>query len=70
MAYQYETELDRMLELKRSTMSTFISNARSEIEAVWEELMYDDSERGRFEPFFDGTPHVLDDPYEKFIRGL
>jgi Ase1/PRC1/MAP65 family protein len=43
-----------MLELKRSTMSTFIANARSEIEEVWNELMYDESDRRAFENFFDG----------------
>lgn len=60
VAYQYEAELERMLELKRSTMSTFIANARAEIEEVWDELMYDESARRVFEAYFDGTPHELD----------
>jgi len=48
-----------MLELKRSTMSTFITNARGEIEQVWSDLMYDDSERGAFEAYFDGEAFPL-----------
>jgi protein regulator of cytokinesis 1 len=52
--YQYENELERMLELKRSTMSTFIENARKEIEELWDELMMGETQRKAFLPFIDG----------------
>jgi protein regulator of cytokinesis 1 len=35
-------------------MSTFIGNARTEIEDLWIELLYGDEERAAFFPFFDG----------------
>ena len=50
----YEEELDRMLELKREKMSTFIENARQEITKLWNELMLGDEERADFAPFADG----------------
>lgn len=43
-----------MLELKRESMSIFISNARAEIEHLWDELILGDEERGSFAPFIDG----------------
>ncbi|KZT35260.1 hypothetical protein SISSUDRAFT_188445 [Sistotremastrum suecicum HHB10207 ss-3] len=49
----YESELERMLELKRSTMSVFIGNARQEIEGLWDDLMIGEEERGCFAPFGD-----------------
>ncbi|KAF8496347.1 microtubule associated protein-domain-containing protein [Gautieria morchelliformis] len=49
----YETEHERMLELKRESMSIFISNARAEIEHLWNELILGDEERGSFAPFVD-----------------
>jgi protein regulator of cytokinesis 1 len=48
-----------MLELKRAAMSGFIAKARAEIEQVWSELMYDESERGAFEAFFHGMFDTL-----------
>lgn len=50
----YESELERMLELKRERMSVFINNARSEIEALWNDLMVGEEERADFAPFADG----------------
>ena len=50
----YEEELERMLELKRESMSVFVGNARVEIEALWDELMYGEEERAEFAPFTDG----------------
>lgn len=50
----YEEELDRMLELKRERMSTFVENARAEIEKLWEDLMVGETERADFAPFADG----------------
>ncbi|TCD69305.1 hypothetical protein EIP91_008060 [Steccherinum ochraceum] len=49
----YEEELDRMLELKRERMSTFVENARAEIEKLWDELMVGQEERADFAPFAD-----------------
>lgn len=50
----YEEELDRMLELKRERMSTFVENARKEITQLWDELMVGEDERADFAPFADG----------------
>lgn len=43
-----------MLELKRESISIFVSNARVEIENLWDELILGDDERGSFAPFADG----------------
>ncbi|KAJ7049425.1 microtubule associated protein [Mycena amicta] len=50
---EYEEELERMLELKRERMGTFIQSAREEIEKLWDELMVGDEERRDWTPFFD-----------------
>lgn len=50
----YEEELERMLELKRERMGTFIENAREEIIKLWDDLMVGDEERADFAPFVDG----------------
>ncbi|KAF8586752.1 hypothetical protein K439DRAFT_916927 [Ramaria rubella] len=49
----YEAEHERMLDLKRESMSIFITNARAEIERLWDELILGDEERGAFAPFID-----------------
>jgi protein regulator of cytokinesis 1 len=51
---EYEAELERMLELKRERMSTFVENARGEIAKLWDELLFSEEERGDFTPYFDG----------------
>ncbi|KAJ7705442.1 microtubule associated protein-domain-containing protein [Mycena rosella] len=50
---EYEEELERMLELKRERMGTFVGSAREEIEKLWDELMVGDEERREWGPFFD-----------------
>lgn len=50
----YEEELERMLELKRERMGTFIENARNEIIKLWDDLMIGEEEREDFAPFADG----------------
>ncbi|KAK7050494.1 microtubule associated protein-domain-containing protein [Favolaschia claudopus] len=50
---EYEEELERMLELKRERMGTFVGSAREEIEKLWGELMVGEEERGQWLPFFD-----------------
>ena len=50
----YEEELERMLELKRERMGTFIENARNEIVKLWDDLMVGEEEREDFSPFADG----------------
>ena len=50
----YEEELERMLELKRERMGTFIENARNEIIKLWDDLMVGEEEREDFAPFADG----------------
>lgn len=51
---EYEAELERMLELKRERMSTFVENARGEIAKLWDELLIGEEERAEFMPYFDG----------------
>lgn len=55
---QYEEELERMLELKRERMGTFVESAREEIVKLWDDLMVGDEERADFPPFADGTPSM------------
>ncbi|KAJ7489338.1 microtubule associated protein-domain-containing protein [Mycena latifolia] len=50
---EYEEELERMLELKRERMGTFIGSAREEIEKLWDELMVGEEERREWGPGFD-----------------
>ena len=50
----YELELERMLEMKREKMGTFIGNSRAEIERLWDDLMWSEEEREVFEAFHDG----------------
>ncbi|KAL1744927.1 microtubule associated protein-domain-containing protein [Schizophyllum fasciatum] len=50
---EYEEELERMLELKRERMSTFIESAREEIMKLWDEIMLSGDEREDFAPFYD-----------------
>jgi protein regulator of cytokinesis 1 len=52
---EYEAELERMLELKRERMSSFVENARGEIAKLWDELLIGEEERGDFMPYFDGA---------------
>lgn len=59
VVHAYELELERMLELKRERMSVFISNARAEIEALWNDLMVGEEERADFAPFADGKHPVI-----------
>lgn len=49
----YEEELERMLELKRERMGTFVENARTEITKLWDKLMIGEEERADFAPFAD-----------------
>jgi Ase1/PRC1/MAP65 family protein len=51
---EYEAELERMLELKRERMSSFVENARGEIAKLWDELLIGEEERADFTPYFDG----------------
>jgi len=51
---EYEDELERMLELKRERMSTFVDSAREEIMKLWNDLMIGEEERADFAPFADG----------------
>ena len=51
---EYEDELERMMELKRERMGVFVSNARDEIERLWNDMMIGEDERRNFAPFVDG----------------
>jgi len=51
---EYEEELERMLELKRERMGTFVGSAREEIVKLWDDLMVGEEERADFPPFADG----------------
>ncbi|KAF9479819.1 hypothetical protein BDN70DRAFT_833821 [Pholiota conissans] len=50
---EYEEELERMLELKRERMGTFVESAREEIVKLWDDLMVGEDERADFAPFAD-----------------
>ena len=50
----YEEELERMLELKRERMGTFVGSAREEIMKLWNDLMIGEEEQADFAPFADG----------------
>ncbi|KAJ7040686.1 microtubule associated protein [Mycena alexandri] len=50
---EYEEELERMLELKRERMGTFVGSAREEIDKLWDELMVGEEERMGWIPYFD-----------------
>lgn len=52
--HEYEDELERMLELKRERMGTFVTSAREEIVRLWDDLMVGEDERADFAPFADG----------------
>lgn len=54
---EYEEELERMVNLKRQRMSTFIQSAREEVVKIWDYLMIGDDERADFTPFVDGMIH-------------
>jgi protein regulator of cytokinesis 1 len=56
---QYEVELERCLELRRSSLSSFIVGARKEIEMLWAELMMSDDEKSDFGAFINGEPILL-----------
>ncbi|KAG8945513.1 hypothetical protein FRC04_000716 [Tulasnella sp. 424] len=49
----YQAELDRMFELRKERMSLFIINARKEIEALWDDLLFNEDERAEFAPYQD-----------------
>ncbi len=51
----YESELERMTEMKREKMSMFVANARSEIELLWDDIMTGEVERDGFAAFHDGV---------------
>ena len=59
----YEEELERMLELKRERMGTFIENARNEIIKLWDDLMIGEEEREDFAPLVDGLYSSIVDVY-------
>lgn len=51
---QYEAELERVLELRRASLSQYMLAVRSEIEGFWLELMMSDEEKDEFVGFIDG----------------
>jgi hypothetical protein len=51
---QYEAELERVLELRRASLSQYMLAVRSEIEGLWLELMMSDEEKDEFAGFIDG----------------
>lgn len=51
---QYAAELERCLELRRTSLSSFVLAARNEIELLWQELMLSEDEMGDFGEFIDG----------------
>ncbi len=51
---EYEEELERMLEIKREQMGSFVASAREEITKLWDDLLVGEEERADFAPFADG----------------
>lgn len=51
----YEAELERCMELRRSSLSSFMVGVRADIEMLWAELMMSDDERAEFGAFIDGA---------------
>jgi protein regulator of cytokinesis 1 len=51
---KYEIELERCLELRRSSLSSFIIAVRAEIDSMWTELMLSDEEKGDFGAYING----------------
>ncbi|WWD16447.1 hypothetical protein CI109_100873 [Kwoniella shandongensis] len=49
----YEAEYERLLEIRRSSLSSFIVNTRKEIDELQTELMMSDEERAEFGAFID-----------------
>ncbi|CCH44767.1 Anaphase spindle elongation protein [Wickerhamomyces ciferrii] len=47
----YESELERLLELKKVLMKDLILDARNKITEFWDLLFYSDEERDKFSPF-------------------
>ena len=54
---QYEVELERILEIRRSSLSSFVVFARKEIEMLWSALMLSEDEKD-FGPLIDGMPLI------------
>ncbi|KAK0199795.1 microtubule associated protein [Desarmillaria ectypa] len=50
---EYEEELERMLEIKREQMGSFVASAREEITKLWDDLLVGEEERADFAPFAD-----------------
>ncbi|WVW80220.1 hypothetical protein I302_102198 [Kwoniella bestiolae CBS 10118] len=57
----YEEEYERLLELRRSSLSSFIENTRKEIDALQTELMLSEDEKAEFGAYIDDdyTEEVL-----------
>ncbi|WVQ78807.1 hypothetical protein IAT38_000898 [Cryptococcus sp. DSM 104549] len=49
----YEAEYERLLEIRRASLSSFIVNTRKEVDALQTELMMSDDERAEFGAFID-----------------
>ncbi|ORX35209.1 microtubule associated protein-domain-containing protein [Kockovaella imperatae] len=49
----YEDELERCMDLRRSSLSAFMVAARQELEELWNALLYSEEERREFGPFID-----------------
>lgn len=56
---QYEIELERCLELRRSSLSSFIVAVRAEIDTLWTELMLSDEEKGEFGAYINGELNMF-----------
>lgn len=57
---QYELELERLLEIRKSSLSAFVLGARREIEELADQLMMGADERAEFAGFIDGKLTAAD----------
>ncbi|KAI9632711.1 protein regulator of cytokinesis 1 [Dioszegia hungarica] len=67
----YEAELERCLELRRSSLSSFIVSVRAEIDSLWTELMLSDEEKSDFGAYInDDYCEELLAEHETYIEQL
>ena len=54
-----EDELTRLDDLKRQNLHLFVEDARTRLQALWDELYFSEEEAVEFTPMFCGKPFVV-----------
>lgn len=52
----YEQELEKLLVLKQERIGEFIERAREELQILWEQLYYSETQRHQFLSAYSGKP--------------